>query len=168
MGIEEGGLSFEGFFADEYGRLFRAMWLMTGSQSEGEELAQEALVRAYERWDRVRTAASPVGYVYRIALNLHRGRLRRALALARRALADGPGRDEIAQDEIAQAETRTEVLGAIRALPRAQREALILVDWLQFTPEEASRVLGIESGSVRGRLHRARTALRSKLGGLDE
>lgn len=162
MPPREKNADFEAFFEREYGRLFRAMWLMTGNRWEGEELAQEAMARAYERWDRVQSAMNPSGYVHAIALNLNRNRLRRGLMALRRGGVDPP-----TSDPLAQAETREEVFRAINRLPRTQREALVLVEWLGLTPEEASQVLGIKAVSVRGRVHRARLAFKSNLGERD-
>lgn len=48
------GLDFRDFFEGEYRRLAKALFLMTGDPLEAEELAQEALVRVFERWDQVR------------------------------------------------------------------------------------------------------------------
>jgi DNA-directed RNA polymerase specialized sigma24 family protein len=73
----EGVLDFEGFFQSEHERLFQALYLLTGNRYEADDLAQEALMRAYERWGRVGSMDSPVGYVYRTALNLNRSRLRK-------------------------------------------------------------------------------------------
>ena len=53
------------------------MYLVTGDRSEAEDLAQDSFVKAYERWDRIRQMDNPSGYVYRIALDAHRSRLRR-------------------------------------------------------------------------------------------
>lgn len=153
--------SFERFFEDEYARLARALFLVTGDPGESEELAQEALVRVYERWDRVGGLESPTGYLYRTALNLHRSRLRRLAAAARRLVAPAPP----SPDPAAVAEARDELGRALDALPRAQREAVVLVDWLGMDAAEAGRVLGIEAVSVRVRLSRARAALREALGG---
>jgi RNA polymerase sigma factor (sigma-70 family) len=59
---------------------------------------------------------------------------------------------------------RAQALGAaLRALPAAEREALLLVAWEQLTPAEAAVALGIPQGTVRSRLHRARSALRPVL-----
>lgn len=46
-------LEFEEFFRAEYPGLVRAFYVLTADQAEAEELAQEAMARAYERWDRV-------------------------------------------------------------------------------------------------------------------
>ena len=153
--------SFEDFFASQYERLFRAMWLLTGSKAEGEDLAQEAMARVFERWSKVRSADSPASYVYRVAFNLNHRRLRRRRLQAEkeRATYSSPA---------SASEARIEILDAIGRLPRAQREALVLIEWLGFSPEEAGKTLGIAPASVRTRMHRARATLRSELGGSDE
>src|SRR6266571_4261436 len=84
---------FHRFFEAEHRRLTTALYLITGDPSEAEELSQEALVRVYERWDRVRRMDSPTGYLYRTALNLHRSRLRRLAVLGRHLVAPTGGSD---------------------------------------------------------------------------
>ncbi len=158
---ETEALDFRAFFEHERVRLVRATLLLTGNVAEAEDLAQEALARVLERWDRVSEMESPEGYLYRTALNLNRKRLRRMTIAARRALAVSD------HDALAAAEDRVDVLRAVASLPRQQREAIVLVVWLGYGTEEAGTLLGIEPGSVRGRLHRARQALRRQLGGRD-
>ena len=53
----------------------------------------------------------------------------------------------------------------LASLPRTQREALMLVEWLGYSAEEAGSILGARPSSVRGRLHRARATLRERFGG---
>ena len=76
----ETAADFREFYEAQHERLGRALYLLTRSSHEAEELAQEALVRVYERWDRVRTMDSPIGDCYRTAMNLNRNRLRLRLA----------------------------------------------------------------------------------------
>jgi RNA polymerase sigma factor (sigma-70 family) len=52
---------------------------------------------------------------------------------------------------------------AVRALPSAERDVLLLVAWEQLTPAEAATALGVPPGTARSRLHRARAALRLAL-----
>jgi RNA polymerase sigma factor (sigma-70 family) len=152
---------FEDFFRATYPRLAQAGLLLTSDRAEAEDLAQEAMARAFERWDRVREMESPEGYVYRTALNLHRKRARRAALLDRLRLWERPrGMDPA--DEV---EPRQEVLRILGSLSHEQREALVLTEWLGFSAEEAGRVLGIDAASVRGRVHRARLAVRERHGG---
>jgi RNA polymerase sigma factor (sigma-70 family) len=156
----EADVDFEGFFGEEYPRLFSALHLLTGDAFEADDLAQESMLRAYERWDRIKGMDSPLGYVYRTALNLNRSRLRKVAVRARRVFAEVPG-----EDPSAAAEARSEVHRALGALSRPQREALILVEWLGFGSEEAAGLLGIDPASVRGRIHRAKKVLRERVGG---
>jgi RNA polymerase sigma factor (sigma-70 family) len=155
--------AFEGFFLDEHERLFQALYLLTGDRYEADDLAQEALLRAYERWDRVAGMDSPAGYVYRTALNLHRSRLRSLVVRTRRVFADVP-----AEDISGSVSSSHDIRKALARLPRGQLEAVILVEWLGLGSEEAGKVLGIDASSVRGRLHRGRASLRDQLGERDE
>jgi RNA polymerase sigma-70 factor, ECF subfamily len=150
--------SFEDLFADEYARLVRALYLMCGNVAEAEDLSQEALARAFERWDRVGRMDSPIGYVYRIAMNLHRRRIRRE-KLLRPGL---PGSTE--KEEATAVETRTDIMAALLALPRDLRAALVLGELLGMSSDEAGRAMGIKAGSARARLHRARAAFRERIG----
>jgi len=61
------------------------------------------------------------------------------------------------------AERAKAVISAVRGLPAAEREVLLLVAWEQLTPAETARVLGVAQGTVRSRLHRARVTLRRVL-----
>src|SRR2546428_3542908 len=77
-------LDFRAFFEAEYRRLARAVYLLTDDIAEAEDVAQEAMVRVYERWERVRAMDSPTGYLYRTAMNLNRSRLRKLMTNAKR------------------------------------------------------------------------------------
>lgn len=155
-----GGPDFADFYASESLRLVRALHLLTGSVAEAEDLAQEAMVRAYERWARVRTMDSPIGYVYRVAFHLNRRRLRTLMLRANKCFpvpAESPDPSETA-------EARSDVLRTLMGLRRGYREVLVLREWLGMEAGEAARVLGIEAVSVRARLHRARVAFRNQIG----
>jgi RNA polymerase sigma factor (sigma-70 family) len=160
---ESEALAFEDFFRAHYARLAQALLLLTGDRAEAEDLAQEAMARVYERWERVQMMESPQGYAYRAALNLNRKRLRWSAVRARHRL-EAPA----APDPLQAVETRLQVLQTLDALPRSQREAVVLVGWLGLDAEEAGRILGVAPSTVRVRLHRARAALRATSGGPDE
>lgn len=152
--------SFESFFRRTYVRLAQGALLLTGSREEAEEVAQEALARVWARWDRIRRMDSPEGYVYRTALNIVRKRAGRA---SRRP--DSPGGDSsVADPSIAVAE-RDRIMRALEELPSRQREALVLVEWLDLESAHVARLLKVTPGSVRVLLHRARALMRQALGG---
>lgn len=158
--VEERIETFEDFFHTHHERLLRAMYLATGDPHEADDLAQEAFVKVLERWERVHGLEDPVGYLYRIALNTRRSRLRRLAVAARKAV-----RTEPTSDEHEAVEDRSAVHRALATLPDGQREAIVLVEWLGMTDERAGQVLGVSAGAVRTRLHRARSALRDLLRG---
>lgn len=151
-------LRFEEFFQAEHVRLARALYLLTGSAAEADEVTQEAMVRVYERWDRVREMDSPQGYLFRTALNLHRSRLRWLATRARHIVEARPTPDPA---DVVQ--SRDSLARALASLPTGQREALVLVEWLGMDQEEAATSLGIKPGSVRARLSRAKAALQMML-----
>ena len=83
-------MPFESFFEQEYPSVIRALVLLTANPAEAEDLAEDAFARVWARWDAVGTMASPAGYVYRTALNLHRNRLRRLAVELRHRERPGP------------------------------------------------------------------------------
>lgn len=155
--------TFEEFFHANYERLLRAMYLATGDRHEAEDLAQDAMARVLERWDRVREAEDPVGYVFRVALNRRRSLLRRLTVAARRM---PPPERAASTEPTATVDERDAIRRALHELPRGQREALVLCDWLGMTDVQAGNVLRVSAGAVRTRLHRARAAMRTSLGEL--
>jgi RNA polymerase sigma-70 factor, ECF subfamily len=149
--------SFADFFQVEYPGLVRSLRLITADLVEAEDLAQEAMARAFERWERVRMMDSAIGYVYRTAVNLNRKRRRHLAVGARRR----PNPQENTRQDDGQ--IRAELTAALASLPVGQREAFMAVEWLGLSSEEAGRILGIRPTSVRSRIHRAREALRARL-----
>jgi DNA-directed RNA polymerase specialized sigma24 family protein len=79
-------VAFEAFFEQEGDGLYRALWLVTRSRFEAEELTQEAFVRVLERWDRVSEMEDPRAYLYRTAMNAFRTGYGRALLAAKRTM----------------------------------------------------------------------------------
>ena len=99
------------------------------------------------------------------------GRHQRAETRALRALArlgpdrDAPGHADRVDSRVSAAGLRGELAGAIAALPRGQRDVLLLVALADLSHEEVAASLGIPYGTVGSRLNRARTTLRKALGG---
>ena len=153
---------FADFFAQHHETLFRALWLLTRDRHEAEEVAQEAFLRVWERWDRVAVGPDPLAYLYRTALNHWRSRLRR-MAVAARKVVHQPWRD----DGIEGVEARDAVVRALANLPPRQRAAVVLVDVLDLTSERAGTVLGIRPVTVRVLAARARANLARQMGAID-
>jgi RNA polymerase sigma-70 factor (ECF subfamily) len=154
--------TFEAFFRLESQRVFRALWLITGNQTEAEEITQDAFLAAWERWDRVSAMENPTGYVYRTAMNLFRKRYRRALVAARKVV-----RPASREDEFEAADDRELVRSTLATLTPRQRAAIVMTELLSFSSEEAGRALGIRPGTVRSLVTQGRRTFRAALEGDD-
>jgi len=155
LAMDEGAPSFETFFGLHNGDLMAALWLITRNRHEAEEIAQEAFLRMWERWDRIAVMDDPEGYLYRTAMNVFRSRFHRA-ALAIKRL----GRSSPPDDGIEAVERREVLIQALSSLTPRERAAVVLTDVLGFTSEEAGKALRIKPVTVRvlasrgrGRLH---------------
>lgn len=154
--------AFEELVQAEHGRLYGALCLVTRDRREAEDVVQEAFLRVWERWDRVRGMEHPIGYLYTTAFNLNRKRLRRASVVVRRAVGLTPGKDELAEIE-----AREVVVRALAALSPRQRESIVLIDLLNYTSEEAAKVMGINPSTARVLASQGRAILRHNAGESD-
>jgi RNA polymerase sigma-70 factor (sigma-E family) len=151
---------FPEFFVSQYGGLRRLGFLLTGDWSQGEELAQDALVRVYWRWALVRRQQHPEAYARKVLINRHRSLLRRLRLEVRHA---GQARTEPA--DAGQREELLVVWAAIRRLPTRQR-AVVVLRYHEDIPElEVARLLGIPVGTVKSTANRALARLRRDLAG---
>jgi RNA polymerase sigma-70 factor, ECF subfamily len=151
-------LSFEDFFGLEARTLFRRLCTVTGNSAEAEEIMQDAFLALWERWDRVGSMDDPTGYLYRTAMNVFRKRHRRAMLAVRRVLTLAPSGEPFSEIEEQQ-----DLVAALVALTPRQRAALVLVDILDYSSEEAGKTLGITAGTVRGLASRGREVLRRQV-----
>jgi RNA polymerase sigma-70 factor (ECF subfamily) len=149
------------------GILFRFACRMTGSPEAAEDLIQECFVRVLRSAGRFDAGRGSLRvYLYATARNL-------AIKAAQKR-PTGQNADEDTAVELLDGSLGPEqlVLGveasevvkrAVGMLPTAQREALILVEYEDLSLEEAAKVLEIEIGAVKSRVHRARENLKRLL-----
>src|SRR5688572_4165859 len=147
---------FEAFFREEYPRLVVLLVAVTGSRPVAEELAQEALLRAHVRWDRIVRYERPGAWVRRVALNLasHHRRRRRC---DQRAV-DRMGRQR-AQEPYAYDVDGDDFWALVRRLPRRQAAAVALHHLEDRPVAEVALILGCAEGTAKAHLHRGRAAL---------
>ncbi|MGH2692469.1 MAG: RNA polymerase sigma factor [Actinomycetota bacterium] len=157
--VGERAPSFEDLYEAAFRRLFTALCLVTGNRHEAEEIAQEAFVRVYERWDRVRALEDPTGYLFRVSMNVFRSRYRRAGLALRRALFLAPS----ATDDLAEVETHDTVIRLLMSLDPKQRAAVLLTAILDYSAEEAGRMLGVRASSIRSLTTRARARMKQEV-----
>jgi len=136
-----------------------------------DDLLAETFLAAFakrHRYDLAHPDARP--WLYGIATNLvgqHRRAEARQYQINQAVAAEGavPGHAErVAANVTAQA-MRALLAEALAALPPGDRDVLLLIAWEQLTYQEVARALSIPVGTVRSRLHRARTKVRQVLAG---
>lgn len=79
-------------------------------------------------------------------------------ARRREVLVEVPDAEHAAEDPTSGADLHIDVMQALQTLPASYSEPLILAYWCDLSGAEAARVLGISSGALRVRLHRAQRA----------
>jgi RNA polymerase sigma factor (sigma-70 family) len=154
-------------FAQCYQQLFdRAMRLayrMTRDAAAAEDVAAEAMARAYSRWATVRRLEQPEAWVLRVTMNLviDAGRRKALFARLLPAMAADRTTEPAFDDDIA---VRRALVAALATLPTRQREAIALRYLAELDEESISRFLDIAPSSVRTHVQRGLVALRQRLG----
>lgn len=141
--------------------------------TEAEELAQETFVAVWQNRARFRPGAEFKPWVFTIALNLARKRLRwwrrrPTVSLDAWMGSDSPRAEEtsveaVSPDRLERAEAAAAVRDAIAALPAELREAIVLFEFEEMSQAEIARVVGATPKAVETRIHRAREKLRVAL-----
>ena len=156
MGDEE---EFERAFDDLFARALRLAYRILGDRATAEDVAAEALARTYAHWHRLVAAPWRSGWVLRVTTNL-------AIDVARRR--PPPVVPSAGTDVEDTAALRLTLVAALRALPRRQREAVVLRYLTGLDEAEVAGALGISTGSVKTHIHRGLQSLRRRLGGEEE
>jgi RNA polymerase sigma-70 factor (ECF subfamily) len=141
-------------------RLHRYCARMTGSVVDGEDVVQEALIKAIEALPGAQPITHPESWLFRIAHNAALDFLRRRTRSD--ALFSGDDPDTIV-DPIAVADERQAAAASLRTflrLPAAQRSCVILMDVLGYSLAEVGAVMDATIPAVKAALHRGRTRLR--------
>lgn len=154
--------SLDDLYAASYRRLVAQLYAVTGNRQEAEDVVQEAFMRAMGRWDDVRTYDNAEAWLRTVALNLARSRWRRTVRGAAALLKHGVPHEEpeLSPDHVA-------LMSAMKGLPEAQREALVLHHFAGMSVDEVAASVGAPSGTIKARLSRGRAALAGTLGSLD-
>lgn len=141
--------------------LLRTACLLTGDRARGEDLTQNALIRAYAQWARVERADSPVAYVRRLLINCHLS-WRRLLSNTERVIETVPERDDGSDLQAAHAST-DELRAALRRLSPRVRTAVVLRYFDDLSEAETARLMGCSTGTVNKYVGTGLAALRAVL-----
>ena len=141
-------------------KLHRYCARMTGSAIDGEDVVQDALVRALEAMPQLQLIAQIEGWLFRIAHNAALDFLRRK---TRRDAAFSDEDLDMVVDPVAVVDNRQVAAASLRTfmrLPVAQRSSVILKDVLGYSLEEIGGVIEASLPAVKAALHRGRARLR--------
>ena len=156
--VEPGGIDFSAWYVSERERLVRSLMVISGDPEGARDAVAEAFSRAYERWGRVATMASPTGWVYKVALNEVRRRERRRALESRLLRRDAPPSPATLPD------VDPELWRAVAGLPRREREVVVLRYVADLRERDVATALGISEGAASAALVTARRRLASALG----
>ncbi len=160
--------SFEACVAPHMERLWRLALRLQGRPADAEDLVQETLARAWRHRADVLALDAPGPWLARVLTRMHVDRWRRRNALDAAESLPDPDRAVIEADTKETSSLATvsaeEVLAAVRALPDRWRLPVLLHDAEGYSLEEIGRMLGIPVGTLKSRLHRARSAVRKSFG----
>ena len=155
-------MTFEEFAATRMPGLLRFAAVLAGDRATAEDLAQEVVIRAYARWDRIGCLDRPELYVRKMMLNEFLSwRRRSSRQIPSGGLASQPA--SIAPDHAAEYNEREALLAELGKLPRRQRAVLVLRYYEDRGDSEIADLLGCSPGTVRSHASRALAALRIEM-----
>jgi RNA polymerase sigma factor (sigma-70 family) len=137
---------------------------MLGDASEAEDVAQDAMLRAWRqapRW--VPGKAKFDTWLHRVALNLCYDRLRRRREVPTAVLPEGVSEEAPPDRGLMAADVGARVDAALAALPERQRAALVLCHYQELTNIEAADLMAVSVDALESLLSRGRRALRLAL-----
>lgn len=156
MGVVRVRGDFEAAFDRLFGRAELLAQRIVGNRAEAEDVAAEALARAYAHWSKISALPYLDAWVLRVTGNLAVDSVRRRTRRAPVETADAVGSDSSV--------LRLALVAALRALPRRQREVIVLRYLTDLSEDDVAIALGIAPATVRTHVHRAFVQLRGRLG----
>ncbi|MGN7099000.1 RNA polymerase sigma factor [Brevundimonas diminuta] len=137
---------------------------MLGDAAEAEDVAQEAMLRAWRQAPRWTPGQARFDtWLHRVGLNLCYDRLRRRREIATDVLPDGVDDGPAPDRGLLAAETGARVEAALARLPERQREAIVLCHYQELGNIEAAALMEISVEALESLLSRGRRALRTAL-----
>jgi len=149
-------------YTTHYRELVRLAAFLTGDRDNAEEVVQDAYVKVHSSWWRLRELDKAEAYLRTAVVNAARSRLRRRQVAQR--YRPEPMTDAASAESFAMEHARREaVLDALHALPRRQREAVVLRYYGDLSEAQTAEAMRCSVGSVKSHTSRAMAALRPLL-----
>lgn len=154
-------MTFEEFVDLRLPALSRFAVMLTGDTHTAQDLIQETMIRAHQRWRRIEATDAPERYVRRMITNGFID-MRRSSWYRRVILRDSPPDPAPTPDPGEGTAQRDEMWLLLARLPRQQRAAVVLRYYEDLSDAEIADVLGCAVGTVRGYISRALATLRTQ------
>ncbi|MGY3200894.1 SigE family RNA polymerase sigma factor [Streptomyces sp. TE5632] len=155
-------VEFHAFFERHYAELSRLAWLLTGEADAADDLAADALLALWHRWDRVRAAEHPVAYARGVVANMARTRIRGAVRERRRIALFWSQREErVENPDVAGV---VDVREALRRLPFRKRACVVLRHSFDLSEKDTALALGVSVGTVKSQTSKGMAELQRLLG----
>ncbi|MGY2704549.1 MULTISPECIES: RNA polymerase sigma factor [unclassified Nocardioides] len=151
---------FDDFYSASFQRVTAQVYAMIGNRDEAQECVQEAFARAWAHRRKLDRAEHPEAWVRTTAYRLAVSRWRRTVR-SRRPVDRAVG---LPTETAAPSEAHVALVAALKRLPEAQRQTLVLHHIADLPVQEVAREMGVPEGTVKARLSRGRTALAALLG----
>jgi RNA polymerase sigma-70 factor (sigma-E family) len=155
-------VEFHAFFDRHYAELSRLAHLLTGEADAADDLAADALLALWNRWDRVRAADHPVAYARGVVANLARTRIRSAVRERRRIALFWSQREE--KTENPDVAGVVDVRSALRRLPFRKRACVVLRHAFDLSEKDTALALGVSVGTVKSQTSKGMAELQKLLG----
>ena len=156
------GEEFEQFFRANYEAVLNVLVLTTGDRERATDATQEAFIKAYAKWSRIRRYESPSAWVRRVAINASHDSFRSERRRQRREQTLPSDTQASQTDRYSSDTTASDLLGT---LPTRQREVATLFYVDDRSVAEIATILGLTEGTVKYHLSHARDGLRKLLDG---
>ena len=151
-------------------KILGAIYRIMGADDEARDLCQEAFLRAYRALPAFRGQARFSSWLYQIALNLCRDRMRRRKGRTMVSLDEIEDHERTRPDPAPSALDLVEardisrvVAAAVASLPAEQREVIVLKEYQGLTFLEIASILDLPLSTVKTRLYRGLGQLRERL-----
>ncbi|MCX4909762.1 SigE family RNA polymerase sigma factor [Streptomyces sp. NBC_00878] len=155
-------VEFHAFFERHYAELARLAHLLTGEPDAADDLAADALLALWHRWDRVRAADHPAAYARGVVANLARSRIRSAVRERRRITLFWSQRED--KTENPDIPGMVDVQEALRRLPFRKRACVVLRHAFDLSEKDTALALGISVGTVKSQTSKGMAELQRLLG----
>jgi RNA polymerase sigma-70 factor (sigma-E family) len=158
---------FDSLYQGSWLGLVRLATLLLGDEAAAKDVVQDAFVNVYRRWSSLTDLPGARAYLRTAVVNGARSALRHRRTVRRLEQQRAPAADAIEDPRLERAEPSS-MAAAFDALPRRQREVLVLRYWADLSEQDIARTLGISAGTVKSSAARGLANLKQALEDCDD